>query len=134
MHPYEISTMLKARGKDESIKLNYGSLYTVVAAWRSTGCIAVGETVRDGSRPARTVYAITEAGRMEFNDWLSELIGTPGEGLLASSRPGSPNCRPPPRTGSRPARAAGRAWSTEVAELESRARGEARRRSCRGCS
>jgi DNA-binding PadR family transcriptional regulator len=29
MHPYEISTMLRTRGKDLSIKLNYGSLYSV---------------------------------------------------------------------------------------------------------
>jgi DNA-binding PadR family transcriptional regulator len=30
MHPYEISTTLKERGKEQSIKLNYGSLYSVV--------------------------------------------------------------------------------------------------------
>ena len=27
MHPYEISTTLRQRAKEESIKLNYGSLY-----------------------------------------------------------------------------------------------------------
>jgi len=32
MHPYEISTMLRARGKDQSIKVNYGSLYSIVAS------------------------------------------------------------------------------------------------------
>ena len=30
MHPYEISTTLRTRGKETSIKLNYGSLYSVV--------------------------------------------------------------------------------------------------------
>ncbi len=30
MHPYEISTTLRSRGKELSIKLNYGSLYSVV--------------------------------------------------------------------------------------------------------
>ena len=30
MHPYEISTTLRTRGKEQSIKLNYGSLYSVV--------------------------------------------------------------------------------------------------------
>ena len=30
MHPYEISTTLRSRGKEQSIKLNYGSLYSVV--------------------------------------------------------------------------------------------------------
>ena len=77
MHPYEISTMLKSRGKDGSIKLNYGSLYSVVTALEKHGFIEAVETVRDGNRPERTVYAITEAGRQEFQDWLAELLGQP---------------------------------------------------------
>jgi DNA-binding PadR family transcriptional regulator len=77
MHPYEISTMLRARGKDQSIKLNYGSLYSVVAALEKNGFIEARETIREGNRPERTVYEITEAGREEFRDWLSELLGTP---------------------------------------------------------
>ncbi|MFI5710444.1 helix-turn-helix transcriptional regulator [Kribbella sp. NPDC051620] len=77
MHPYEISTMLKTRGKDMSIKLNYGSLYSVVAALEKNGFIEAVETVRDGNRPEKTVYAITAAGRDEFADWLAELLGSP---------------------------------------------------------
>jgi DNA-binding PadR family transcriptional regulator len=77
MHPYEISTMLRTRGKDMSIKLNYGSLYSVVAALEKQGFIEAVETLRDGNRPERTIYAITEAGGAEFEDWLTELIGTP---------------------------------------------------------
>jgi DNA-binding PadR family transcriptional regulator len=77
MHPYEISTMLRARGKDQSIKLNYGSLYSVVAALQKNGFIEALETIREGNRPERTVYRITETGQQEFTDWLTELIGTP---------------------------------------------------------
>ena len=77
MHPYEMSATMRERGKDESIKLNYGSLYTVVESLQKHGLIAVRETVREGRRPERTVYEITEAGRLEFIDWLSELISTP---------------------------------------------------------
>jgi DNA-binding PadR family transcriptional regulator len=77
MHPYEISTMLRTRGKDLSIKLNYGSLYSVVAALQKQGFIETVETLREGNRPERTVYAITDLGRDEFEDWLTELIGTP---------------------------------------------------------
>jgi DNA-binding PadR family transcriptional regulator len=77
MHPYEISTTLKTRGKDMSIKLNYGSLYSVVAALEKHGFIEAVETLRDGNRPERTVYDITEAGKLEFQDWLTELLGTP---------------------------------------------------------
>ncbi|MEU8223790.1 PadR family transcriptional regulator [Kribbella sp. NPDC048915] len=77
MHPYEISTMLRARGKDQSIKVNYGSLYSVVAALEKHGFIAARETVREGNRPERTIYELTGAGQAEFDDWLSELVGTP---------------------------------------------------------
>ncbi|TDO67194.1 DNA-binding PadR family transcriptional regulator [Kribbella sp. VKM Ac-2571] len=77
MHPYEISTMLRARGKDQSIKVNYGSLYSVVAALEKHGFVEALETVREGNRPERTVYQITDAGSGEFRDWLAELVGTP---------------------------------------------------------
>lgn len=77
MHPYEISTTLRTRGKERSIKLNYGSLYSVVGALEKHGLIAAQETVREGRRPERTVYAVTDAGRTEFEDWLAELLSTP---------------------------------------------------------
>ena len=77
MHPYEISTTLRSRGKEQSIKLNYGSLYSVVEALQRHGLIAARETSRAGRRPERTVYEITEAGTAELEDWLSELLSTP---------------------------------------------------------
>ncbi len=77
MHPYEISTTLRSRGKENSIKLNYGSLYSVVEALQKHGLITAQETSRDGRRPERTIYAITDAGRNEFEDWLAELLSTP---------------------------------------------------------
>jgi DNA-binding PadR family transcriptional regulator len=77
MHPYEISTTLRTRGKEQSIKLNYGSLYAVVESLQKHGLITAQETTREGKRPERTVYAITEAGVEEFEDWLAELLSTP---------------------------------------------------------
>src|SRR5689334_4367122 len=77
MHPYEISTMLKARGKDQSIKVNYGALYSIVSALEKHGFIEARETVREGNRPERTVYQMTAAGQAEVSDWLTELVGTP---------------------------------------------------------
>jgi len=77
MHPYEISTTLRTRGKERSIKLNYGSLYAVVESLQKHGLIAARETTRDGRRPERTVYEITGAGVEEFEDWLAELLSTP---------------------------------------------------------
>ena len=77
MHPYEISQTLRTRGKEGSIKLNYGSLYSVVDSLAKHGLIEVKETVREGRRPERTIYAITGAGAEEYEDWLAELISTP---------------------------------------------------------
>jgi DNA-binding PadR family transcriptional regulator len=77
MHPYEISTTLRTRGKEKSIRLNYGSLYAVVESLQKHGLITPRETTREGRRPERTVYEITSAGVEEFEDWLAELLSTP---------------------------------------------------------
>src|SRR6476660_5035235 len=77
MHPYEISTTLRTRGKENSIKLNYGSLYAIVESLQKYGLIRPRETSREGRRPERTVYEITDAGVTEFEDWLADLLSTP---------------------------------------------------------
>ncbi|MGB3437554.1 MAG: PadR family transcriptional regulator [Actinophytocola sp.] len=77
MHPYEMSSTLRERAKEQSIKLNYGSLYSVVESLVRHKLIDVQETVRDGRRPERTVYAITDPGRIELVDWMSELLAVP---------------------------------------------------------
>ena len=45
MHPYEMAMTMRERGKDQSIKLNYGSLYTVVEALQQRGLIAAQEPI-----------------------------------------------------------------------------------------
>jgi DNA-binding PadR family transcriptional regulator len=77
MYPYEMASVLKARGKEESTKISWGSLYTVVQNLEKHGFIEAIETIREGRQPERTVYGLTEAGRAELRDWLHELLGTP---------------------------------------------------------
>ena len=77
MHPYEMASTLRARGKEHSIKLNYGSLYTVVDNLAKHGLIEAGAASREGRRPERTVYRLTDAGRTELQDWMSELLAEP---------------------------------------------------------
>lgn len=79
MHPYEMATVMRQRGKQESIKLNYGSLYTVVQRLAKAGFIDPQETERQGRRPERTVYRLTAAGHVELVDWLSEMVSTPAK-------------------------------------------------------
>jgi DNA-binding PadR family transcriptional regulator len=82
MHPYEINQTLRSRAKEASIRLNYGSLYGVVGSLEKYGLIRAVETVRAGKRPPRTVYDITEAGRTEMSEWLSELVAVPVKEFL----------------------------------------------------
>src|SRR5271170_4589320 len=77
MHPYEVATTLRQRNKHESVRLNYGSLYAVVASLEKRGLIAPQETRRAGRLPERTVYRLTDSGRIETHDWLTDLISTP---------------------------------------------------------
>ena len=77
MHPYEIASQLRERHKDMSIKLNYGSLYSVIEALCRHKFIVAQETIREGRRPERTIFALTEAGNVELHDWLSELLARP---------------------------------------------------------
>src|SRR6266576_508641 len=77
MHPYEMAATMRSQGKERSIKLNYGSLYTVVNNLARHGLIEATGAGREGRRPERTVYQITEAGRKELEDWMAELVAVP---------------------------------------------------------
>lgn len=79
MHPYEVAQTLRQRAKQESVRLNYGSLYAVVESLEKKGFIKATGTVREGKRPERTVYEITDDGAREMNDWMTELIGVPAK-------------------------------------------------------
>ena len=82
MHPYEVSQTLRERAKDESIRLNFGSLYAVVERLEAQQLIRARETVREGRRPERTIYEITDSGRREMVDWLTQLITSPAKEYL----------------------------------------------------
>ncbi|MEU3621397.1 PadR family transcriptional regulator [Amycolatopsis coloradensis] len=73
-HPYEMASILKSRGKDRDMGIKWGSFYTVIANLGKHGFIEAVESTRDGARPERTVYRITDAGRDELLDWLRELL------------------------------------------------------------
>ena len=77
MYPYEMAAALRERGKDQAMKINWGSLYTVVQNLEKNDFIETVEVAREGRQPERTTYQITDAGRAELKDWLRELIGVP---------------------------------------------------------
>ena len=77
MHPYEMASVLRERGKDQDMKIKWGSLYTVVANLEKNGFLEAIDVTRQGARPERTVYQITDAGRAELVAWTRELIAEP---------------------------------------------------------
>ncbi len=77
MHPYEMGQVLRRRGKEHSIKIHYGSLYTVVQNLEKHGFVEVTGVQRQGNRPERTLYGLTAAGREELHDWLADLLAVP---------------------------------------------------------
>jgi DNA-binding PadR family transcriptional regulator len=77
MYPYEMASMLRQRGKDNAIKVNWGSFYTVVQNLEKYGFIEAVEVAREGRQPERTTYRLTDAGRAELMDWMRELLSVP---------------------------------------------------------
>ncbi|GIH08602.1 PadR family transcriptional regulator [Rhizocola hellebori] len=77
MHPYQMAGILRRTGKEQDMKIKWGSLYTVVQNLEKHGLIEETGSQREGRRPERTVYAITDAGRAEVRDWLRELVAEP---------------------------------------------------------
>jgi DNA-binding PadR family transcriptional regulator len=77
MHRYEMASVMRARGKDRDMNIKWGSLYTVVANLEKNGFLEAVDVTRQGARPERTVYQITDAGRDELVAWTRELIAEP---------------------------------------------------------
>lgn len=77
MYPYELSRTLQNNDDARSVKFSHGSLYMVVGQLAKAGLITEQEVRREGQRPERTLYAITDAGRIEFREWLSRLLAEP---------------------------------------------------------
>nr|WP_027946046.1 PadR family transcriptional regulator [Amycolatopsis taiwanensis] len=76
MHRYEMASVMRARGKDQDMNIKWGSLYTVVQNMEKHGLLEATEKTRQGARPERTIYRITEAGKQELVDWTRELVST----------------------------------------------------------
>ncbi|GAA5070443.1 PadR family transcriptional regulator [Nocardia iowensis] len=76
-HRYEIAQTLRDRGKDHDMDIKWGSLYTVVQNLAKVGFLEIVGSERDGARPERVIYRITDAGRTELTDWTRELLAVP---------------------------------------------------------
>jgi DNA-binding PadR family transcriptional regulator len=76
-HPYEIHQTLQEREAWRLLKLTAGSLYHAIDRLDRDGLIEVVETSREGRRPERTTYRLTDAGRDAFAERLRSMIAEP---------------------------------------------------------
>lgn len=75
MHPYEMASLMRERYVSTRVNVKAGSLYHTVERLQRSGFIEIVDTQRDGRRPERTVYGMTQAGLDEFNQRGRELLG-----------------------------------------------------------
>ena len=80
MHPYEIKLQMQERGQDRLVKGN-ASVYDTVERLTKGGYVEAQETTREGRRPERTVYRITDRGRDQMHEWLREMLAEPSPEL-----------------------------------------------------
>ena len=77
MHPYEMASKMRDRHHDEFIRLNFGTLYHSVEVLDRNGWIHPVEREKEGKRPERTIYELTESGREVLTTTLGELLRQP---------------------------------------------------------
>ena len=77
MHPYEMASRMRIRHHDEFIRLNFGTLYHTVEVLERNGWIVPGEREKEGRRPERTIYKLTDSGREVLITTLGELLRQP---------------------------------------------------------
>ncbi|MGH3902281.1 MAG: PadR family transcriptional regulator [Pseudonocardiaceae bacterium] len=75
-HTYEMHRMMIETHKDFVTGLPR-SMYHAVDRLLRDELIRVQETGRDGARPERTIYALTEAGRVELRERVTRLLKHP---------------------------------------------------------
>lgn len=72
MHPYEMRHRIRIQEIDRVMKVTHGTLYSTVDRLAAAGLVQPTSTGRDGRRPERTVYEVTDLGRDMFYDALRD--------------------------------------------------------------
>ncbi len=77
MHPYEMKQLMAQRGLSSAVRVSGGALYSTIERLMAGSLVEATGTSREGNRPERTTYALTDEGRTEFMTWLQHLIVDP---------------------------------------------------------
>ena len=78
MHPYRMQQLLRERGKDQVVNVGQRSqLYKTIDRLVRDGLLVARGTEREATRPERTVYAATDAGRELAVTWTLDMLTAP---------------------------------------------------------
>ena len=70
MHPYEMMRLLRHRRDDRLVSIQNGTFYHTVGRLERAGLLAEVGVDRDGNRPERTTYTLTDSGRDVVLEWV----------------------------------------------------------------
>ncbi|MET0781780.1 MAG: PadR family transcriptional regulator [Microbacterium sp.] len=70
MHPYEMLRLLRQRHKDRVVAIANGTFYHTVVRLEGVGLLSEVGVDRDGNRPERTTYALTDEGYEIVGEWV----------------------------------------------------------------
>lgn len=76
-HPYDMKVAIRERRVDEVVKMRGGSLYDAIGRLERADLVRRSGTAREGARPERTVYQITDAGRDTLETLLERFLAEP---------------------------------------------------------
>ncbi|GAA4829778.1 PadR family transcriptional regulator [Luteimicrobium xylanilyticum] len=76
LHPYEILRIMRKHRDDLRVPTSVGSIYHAVERLEREGYVAPLGTDREGARPERTTYEITDDGRAEHRRRTRDLLRT----------------------------------------------------------
>jgi DNA-binding PadR family transcriptional regulator len=78
MHPYRMQQLIRERGKDRVINVGQRSqLYKTIDRLERDGLLAEHAVEREATRPERTVYTATDAGRRAAIEWTVDMLVAP---------------------------------------------------------
>lgn len=72
MHPYEMLRLMRHRRDDRIVPITGGTVYHTVARLERSGLLSEVGVDREGNRPERTTYRLTDAGSAALLDWVRE--------------------------------------------------------------
>ena len=70
MHPYEMIRLMRSRKDDRLVTITNGTIYHTVARLERAGLVSQEGVDREGNRPERTTYAVTDDGARAVREWV----------------------------------------------------------------